>query len=292
MMLLVVLGCVDQGFSEVKLDAIAVVQGDFDNVGDTLTALDINTQPYDGFIVQATYEVGSDDRTQRDYGAPSVEGLLTNTNEAGKVQIELFNAAFINSGTRGLGAWQYNNTLEPDNSLLTNADAMDSACRFADGGGVLVVSDWAYDLIEYCWPDALEFFGDDLVPDAAQAGMPDASVSTTVRDEALIEALGAQVNIAYDYSAWSVIESVGTGTETLLSGTVSYQPSADELPVDLPDAPLLVRFAAGSGIVVYATFHWSAQAPQLTQSLLINGVEGLEVGGGSASSGIVEDTGE
>lgn len=292
MMLLAVLGCVDQGFSEIKLDAIAVVQGDFDNVGDTLTALDINTQPYDGFIVQATYEVGTDERTKRGYGAPTFEGLLTNLNEAGKVQLELFNAAFINSGVRGLGAWQYNNTLEADNSVLLDAYAMESACEFANNGGTLVVSDWAYDLVEYCWPDAIEFFGDDLVYDAAQAGMPDSAVGATVHDEALVEALGTQVNIAYDYSAWSVIESVGAATETLLSGTISYQPSADELPVDLADAPLLVRFNTGSGTVVYSTFHWSAQAPQLTQSLLLNGVEGLEEGGGSESSGIVEDTGE
>ncbi|MDP2314547.1 MAG: hypothetical protein Q8P41_16715 [Pseudomonadota bacterium] len=283
MMLLALLACkTDQEFAEIRLDAIAVVLGDFDNVGDTLTALDIATQEYDGFIVQATYEP-DDDRTVRDFGGPSVEGLFTGTDENGQLQVSAFNAVFVNSGTRGLGAFRYNNQLEPDDSLLLDTDAMDHACNFATGGGTLVVSDWAYELVEYCWPDALELFGDDTVPDAAQAGIA-GDVLADVKGDKLIEALGATVNLAYDYTAWSVIESVGTGTEVLLSGNVDYQPSADQLPETLTGAPLLVRFVAGRGQVVYSTFHFSAQNPQVTQSLLLEGVEGLTEGSGDDES--------
>jgi hypothetical protein len=258
MSLLLLLGCIDQGVSAVKFDAIAVVEGDFDDVGATLTSLSINTQPYDGFIVQAAYDP-EDDRRVRGYGAPSVEGLLTSSDESGRVQVRLFNAVFINSGTRGLGAWQYNDQLEPDDTLLLDAFAMEQACGFADSGGTLVVSDWAYDLVEHCWPDNIEFFGDDLSPDAAQAGMPNDGVLAAVEAEDLQEALGQGINLRYDYSAWSVIESVNSATEVLLSGTVEYQPSADQLPQTLVDAPLMVRFATGRGQVVYTTFHWSAQ---------------------------------
>ncbi|MES2639925.1 MAG: hypothetical protein V4850_10600 [Myxococcota bacterium] len=280
MMLLVLLGCVEQGFSGVKLDAIAVVLGDFDNVGDSLTALEIATETYNGLIVQATYEP-DDERTQWDDGGPTVEGLFTNSDEKGKLEVSLFNAVFVNSGTRGLGASRYNNQLVADNSLLLDIEAMDHACNFATSGGTLVVSDWAYDMVEYCWPDAIEFFGDDLVPDAGQVGMPD-DILADVKDEKLVEAMGASLNVAYDYTAWSVIESVGAETEVLLSGTIEYQPSADELPVSLPNAPLMVRFTAGRGTVVYTTFHWSAQPPQVTETLLLEAVDGLSRGSGDS----------
>lgn len=272
-MLLVLLGCVEQGFSEVRLDAIAVVLGDFDNVGDSLTALNIATQEYNGLIVQATYEP-DDERTQAGDDGPTVEGLLTDTNEKGQLELSFFNAVFVNSGTRGLGATRYNNRLVPDDSLLLDTEAMDHACNFATGGGTLVVSDWAYDLVEYCWPDAVEFYGDDLVPDAGQVGMPD-DVLADVKDDKLVEALGPSLNVAYDYTAWSVIEGVDAETEVLLSGTIEYQPSADQLPQSLPDAPLMVRFVAGRGQVIYTTFHWSAQPPQVSQTLLLEAVDGL-----------------
>ncbi|MDO9173179.1 MAG: hypothetical protein Q7V62_00150, partial [Actinomycetota bacterium] len=220
MMLLVLLGCVEQGFSEVRLDAIAVVLGDFDNVGDSLTALNIAVQEYNGLIVQATYEP-DDERTQATDGGPTIEGLLTDTNEKGQLELSFFNAVFVNSGTRGLGAFRYNNQLQPDDSLLLDTESMDHACNFATGGGTLVVSDWAYDLVEYCWPDAMEFFGDDLVPDAGQVGMPD-DVLADVHGDKLVEALGTTINLSYNYTAWSVVESVGADTEVLLSGTIEY----------------------------------------------------------------------
>lgn len=278
--------CSDQNVSALRFDAIAVVQGDFDNVTEPLTALEINTQAYNGFIVQATYEP-DDERTTRDDPGPTVESLLTSTTEKGQLEIGLFNAVFVNSGTRGLGAVRYNDLLEPDDSLLADTEAMDNACKFAEGGGTLVVSDWAYDLVEYCWPDNLELFGDDATPDAAQAGMPDDSVLADVKDEKLVEALGEAVNLTYDYTAWTVIESVNSDTEVLLSGTVEYQPSAEELPVSLENAPLMVRFKPGRGQVVFTTFHWTAQTPDVAQTLLLEAVEGLYEGAGDDSTDAV-----
>ncbi len=286
-MLLALLACSDQNVSALKFDAIAVVQGDFDNVYEPLTALNINTQLYNGFIVQATYEPEDDRPTRETDANPSFEGLLTGTVDNGRLQINLFNAVFVNSGVRGLGAFVYNDLLEPDDAVLLDATAVENACKFVEGGGTLVVTDWGYDIVEACWPDAIEFFGDDLVPDAAQAGMPDAAVLADVKDEALKESLGASVNITYDYTAWSVIESVGGETEVLLSGTVEYQPSGDQLPVSLADAPLVVRFKPGRGQVVYSTFHWAAQTPDVSQKLLLDGIEGLEEGAGDDSTDAV-----
>jgi hypothetical protein len=286
-MLLLALGCQDQGFHEIQIDALAVVQGDFDNMGDVLVGMNIATQEYDGFIVQATYEP-DDERTERGYGAPTVEGLLTSTDDDGRLQIELFNAVFINSGTRGLGAFQYNNTLLEDDSLLLDTAALDNACSFVSGGGSLVVTDWAYEVVEYCWPDAVEFFGDDTVADAAQVGMPD-EISADVLSKDLKDALGPAIGVTFDYSAWSVIESVGGDTEVLLDGGISYQPSAEELPVDAPDTPLMVRFTEGRGQVIYSSFHLAAQGNAIADALLLGSVEGLERGDGEETT--TTDTG-
>ncbi len=279
--------CNENNIKSVRLDAIAVVYGDFDNMKDSLTSLEIASTAYDGFIVQATY-LPEEERLVRDYGAPGVEDLLTDT--SGTLELAEYNAVFVNSGTRGLGAFQYNNPLEPDDSLLAAGTELQDACDFANGGGTLVVTDWAYDLIEYCWPDAIEFYGDDTVPDAAQVGIADGELLGDVAEEALVAEVGALVTLNYNYSAWAIVESVGADTEVLMTGSAEYQPSAAELPVAIEDSPLLMRFPTGrSGQVLYSTFALSVQTPGLTSAILLNGVEGLYVGAGSESAGT--DTG-
>lgn len=273
--------CNENNIKSVRLDAIAVVYGDFDNLKDSLTALEIASTPYDGFIVQATY-LPEDERLERDYGGPGVEDLLTDTE--GDLELADYNAVFVSSGTRGLGAFQYNNPLEPDNSLLAAGDDLQDACDFANGGGTLVVTDWAYDLIEYCWPDAIEFYGEDTTADAAQVGLADGELLADVSDTKLVDAVGSLVTLDYNYSAWAVVESVGADTEVLMTGTAEYQPSAAELPVELADSPLLMRFTTGrSGQVLFSTFALSVQTPALTSAILLKGIEGLYVGAGSES---------
>ena len=274
--------CNENNIKSVRLDAIAVVYGDFDNMKDALTALDIASTPYDGFIVQATY-LPEDERLQRGYGGPRVEDLLTDT--TGELELSTYNAVFVNSGTRGLGSVVYNNPLEQDDALLAAGTDLQDACDFANGGGTLVLSDWAYDLIEYCWPDAIEFYGDDTAADAAQVGVADGELLGDVTDETLLADVGALVTLNYNYSAWAVVESVGADTEVLMLGTAEYQPSAAELPVSIDNSPLLMRFPTGrSGQVLYSTFALSVQTPGLTSAILLVGVDGLFIGAGSESA--------
>ncbi len=288
MALLALLGCSEQGLSEVRLDAIAVVLGDFDDMRTPLTALDIATTPYDGFIVQAVYEP-EDGRSQRGEMAADIDTLLTAVDEKGNYAIQLYNAVFVASGARGFGAGQYNNALLEDNMILADEIKLQRLCDFADGGGSLVVSDWAYEIVERCWPDAVRFFGDDTgLPDAAQTGAAEQDVYATVTDEKLVEALGAAVSIDYEYSAATIIESVGGETEVLLRGTLEHQPSADKPFETLDDVPLLVRFTANRGHVVYGNFHWGRQTPSVAQRLLLESVEGLRVGAGDESDTAVE----
>lgn len=272
--------CNDQNFSGVRLDTLAVTLGDFDDMSELLDGLDVASTPYEGFIVQAVYEPEGD-RTQRGSMALSVETLLDNVDDKGRLEINLYSAVFLNSGTRGLGAFQYNNALEADDSIVADAERVDAVCNFVTAGGVLVVSDWAYDVVEACWPSAIEFVNEDTTVDGAQTGRA-GTVTAVVKDETAKEALGAEtIALSYDYSAWAVMEGVGNDTEVLVEGSIEYQPSADLGYQGLADVPLLVRFTEGQGSVVFGNFHWATQNTTVGRTLLKAAVPGLSdlVGG-------------
>lgn len=274
-------GCIDNGVSQHRKDAIAVVLGDFDDITSSLVALDIQTEPWDGFIVQATYDP-EDDRLHRGELALQAEGLLTDIE--GETDLDNYGTLFVSSGTRGFGVAQYNDGTLPDDGMITDTEPLTAhTCDFANSAGLLVATDWAYDLVEFCWPDAIDFVGDDAALDAAQTGIAGTGVIATVNDEKLKADVGDAVTINYDYSAWAVIESVATDTEVLLSGDVSYQPSSTENATTLTNVPLIVRFPAGNGQVVFSTFHLSAQNPTLQQALLLDGMDGLIRGGGTTT---------
>lgn len=286
--MILLLGCTEQGFTEVSLDAIAVVQGDFDDVQSVLTRNDVGSVDYNGYIDQATWWVG-DERPQRDDPGRTVEQLLTSVTADLKWEIDTYNAVFINSGTRGLNAFRYNFSLEADDSLLLDEDAIPNVCDFVQGGGSLYVGDWAYDVVETCWPDAVEWVGDDAVVDAAQVGVADDLVAD-VPDEALREALGSSVaNLSFNYSAFAAIESVGSEVEVLLTANLEYQPEGATLYEEVDDAPVAIRFVSGNGQVLFTSFHLLAQTPAVSDAVLFRGMEGLVAGAGSQSE---EATGE
>ena len=282
-------GCVDQGFSAVKLDAIAVVNGDFDDIGETLARNEIGSQPFNGYISQSTTYEGDERPTREDPGK-TVEQLLTQYNAEGtKVEIQLFNAVFINSGTRGLNAWEYNNTFNADDSILLDEEAVRNVCDFPEGGGSLFVTDWAYDIVEACWPDKIEFENDDSVVDAAQVGQA-GEVLADVPDKDLADALGLSVvDIEYNYSAFSVMNSVRSDVEVLLKGDISYQPEGATAYEVHAGVPMAVRFTVGhSGQVVFTNFHLFAQTASVADAILFRGIEGIEAGNGSKSAEAVE----
>ena len=123
---------------------------------------------------------------------------------------------------------------------------------YVEAGGAVYGSDWAYDVIEQCWPDRVEFVGDDTVPDDAQVGEYDL-VNAAVSDAALADWLGENyVDIEYDLPVWAPIESTAGSVTEHLSGNVSYREGQNEYA--LASVPLLVSFTSGEGKVVYSTF--------------------------------------
>ncbi len=276
-------GCIDSGVTAIELDAIAVVNGDFDDIGATLARNEIGSVAFNGYIAQSTTWVG-DEPPKRDDPGRTVESLFTEAvpGEA-KFQIEKFNIVFLNSGTRGLNAFRYNYSLEADDSLLLDPTAMQNACEYVDGGGSLFVTDWAYDLIEFCWPKTVEFLDDDDVVDAAQLGVA-GTVLADIDDEALRELLGTSViNIEFNYSDFAVMEKVSSDTEVLVSGDVTYDPPGSAEPTVLAGAPLAIRIPVSRGQIVFSSFHMFPQTTALADALLFRGLDGLERGDGDKS---------
>jgi hypothetical protein len=279
------LGCTpEQEFIEIPIEAIAVTAGDYDRMETLLLRQLVNYQLYEGYIVGATYEPELDP----DDIILEVEGLLASEDE-----LENYGALFVNSGTRGLGQYVYNG-VEADDKLVADPAVIDNVTRFVAGGGALVVSDWAYDLVEACWPDKITFVGDEDVLDDAQRGAR-GTVQAMVHREALVNDLGQNlVSIDYDYAHWATIASVADEVEVILSGDVAYRADELEGEVELDDVPLLVSFEHGSGNVYFSTFHWHAQTSTVADTILFEVVEGLNPGGGGdvdTGSG-AGDTGE
>jgi len=262
--------------TEIRLDAIAVTAGDFDRMEEGLIRDLVSYQLFDGYISAPVYDETLDPSDM----VLKVEGLLPDHEE-----LSNFGALFVNSGTRGLGMYVYNG-VEADSAFLTDETSITNVRAFTEGGGVLVVSDWAYDLVEACWPDRVEFEGDDTIFDDAQRGTR-GNVSASVPVQKLSDALGTDaLSVTYDYSYWAVIDAVSSDTQVYLKGDVAYRMNESEGEGTLEDVPLLVGFTAGSGKVLYSTFNWRTQNPTVADTILNTLVGGLK--GEAADTG---DTG-
>ena len=273
----------DQGLKELKFQAIGVSTGDFDQVEASLVRQDIGYTPYEGYIVQAAY----DPTIKPSANSLKVEDLFTRS-EGNDPEIDRYDAVFVNSGTRGLGAYVYNGTAA-DDSLVSDPTVIENVRNYVENGGTLVVSDWAYDLIEACWPDEITWAGDDTVLDDAQRGTS-GSVVANVDDLSLQEGLdnNTTLDITFDYSAWAVISTVASDVTTYVSGDVTYRISDAVGDGTATDVPLLVGFDPSGGHVLFSSFHWRAQRSQVTDGILTTLIDGLTPGSGDATG---SDTG-
>jgi len=135
---------------------------------------------------------------------------------------------------------------------VDSTQIMENIKTYVSEGGTVYASDWAYDVVEIGWPDAIDFVGEDTDPDAAQLGEYD-DLSADVADQTLAEWLDSQtMEIEYDLPVWPPIEEVSGYVTTHLTGDVSYREGQDT--TELTDVPLLVSFSSGNGRVVFSTF--------------------------------------
>ncbi len=267
------LACIETTVNVRPIDTVAVVAGDFDDISESLGRQLIDHQTYEGFVCCAAYDPDLDP----DLIALKAETLFSGTGEDGGRELFLYDAVMINSGTRGLGAWEYNG-VERDDHLVADPTVVANVTEFAERAGLVWASDWTYDLVEAAFPDEIDFYGDDLVLDDAQVGTL-GRVQARVTDAELEDALGTdQVSLEFNYSDWTVIESVGEGVDVLLRGDAEVKLSQSEGFGVVQDVPLLVSFDKGQGQVIFSSFHWNAQNADLADTVLLSIARGLRAG--------------
>jgi hypothetical protein len=253
------------GFTYLRGDTIAVTVGDFDNVEEPFNRVPVATVRYDGIISTATWIVD-----ERDFTPPAlnVEGLfLSERNE----ELRNHKLVVVASGTRGLGARQYN-SLQPDDMIIGNEDAVLNARAYAQGGGVLWLTDWSYDLLPVMFPDKVDFLGDEATFDAAQRG-DIGRVRASVVDEELRTALETdELALDFNYSNWAVPEAVldPTTVRVYVQGDVNFRGESGGGTQVVNGAPLLfaVRTGEAGGLVVFSAFHLDAQNPAVIDTML------------------------
>lgn len=271
----------DDGVTSNFGNKVAVVAGDFDDVSAPLKRMDARHDVFEGLISNATWDVTFDP----DNVDLKVEDLFIGSEGAGQMSGNA--AIFIGSGTRGFGDRQYNG-LDDDDQLIQDARTLENTSRYVERGGPLLVTDWAYELVDAIWPDAITFIENDPARqgttwvnlDLAQLGVID-NITADVVDGDLAGALGSDtMAVDFPYSNFVVIESVGSDVTVHIRGDVSYRPDELSEPIALTGVPLLVSFEPfgdNGGTVFYSTFHVDAQNAALMDEMLLHFFGDFEV---------------
>lgn len=262
----------DNKISSIAVERVAVSTGDFDRVEESLARNGVATDLFEGYIAIPVYDPEAADASM----ALSVEQLFSGQNEDGYPLTIDYDAIFVNSGTRGFGRYVYNG-VESDDSLVASAQTAVAVNAFLEGSRTLVVSDWAYDLVESVFPDKISFLHEEDGTDAAQVGVSDAVVAN-ITDPGLAEvALSDTLELRFDFDSWAVMQEVGPGVDVYLRGDIEHRSLDGEGAVVMRDVPLLVGFNSDAGRVIYSSFSWKAQPPPVTDLLLLYLIEGLSV---------------
>ena len=203
---------------------IAVVTGSFDRVEDVLASIGIertNIDVFDGVSFAGFGDWASD---------------LFGDIDA----LSQYDIVFVNCG-----ADDFDFTFSPQQNILSNLRT------FVQNGGSLYVSDQSYEIVERTWPDFIDFFGDDLRGQAAQQGLESESTHANIVDPSLAAAFGrTDVEIHYPLGAWAVVSSASSNARVMVQADATTF-GGDQLR----DIPHIVGFSAGSGRVIFTSFH-------------------------------------
>lgn len=132
------------------------------------------------------------------------------------------------------------------------SQVLTSLRNYVDAGGVVYASDWSYDVIEQGWPDAVDFLGDDTIPDDAQLGM-EAEVTASIEDNTIKSTLTLDaVDISFDLDSWPVMEDIGEDAYVYLSADIPYREGMNTF--ELLDAPIMIGADYGEGKIVYSSW--------------------------------------
>ncbi len=203
--------CLEQG--DVR---IAVVTGDYDQIEEIITHMNLDADLIDGWSGATSF--------LRD-----------------PVRMQEYNIIFFNCGMSDDWAFSY------------RAEVAQNLRDFVDNGGSVYASDWAYYIVEAAWPQMNTFYGDDATPGDAYIG-ESGGITASVLDPVMAARLGsttAQLN--YDLPWWALMESTHQG-DILIEGSVAFF-DYYTYEYHTLRAPLASRMVQGSGSVLYTTFH-------------------------------------
>lgn len=143
-------------------------------------------------------------------------------------------------------------------TIYDTAQILENLRAYVEKGGTIYALDWAYDVIQRTYPDAVKFIGDEAQPDAAQAGVA-GLVEATIMDPSLAEAMEREtISINFRLAEWPVIESTSSSTSVQISADVDLSiPEGDFL---LTNAPLLISQKQGDGMLVVSAFRMGPSA--------------------------------
>jgi hypothetical protein len=147
---------------------------------------------------------------------------------------------------------------EPEPTVYEYEVIRNNIKAYVEAGGAIYASDWAYDVVEQTWPEAINFVGADEIPDAAQLGEY-GIVNAAVSDAALAEWLDSDyTQVEFDLPVWPPIEGVADTVSVHLTGSIDYREGINIYTVAA--SPLLVSFTVGDGKVAYSTFRVAKNA--------------------------------
>lgn len=253
------------GFTYLRGDTIAVTYGDFDNVEEPFNRIPVATVKYDGIISTATWVV--DDSG---FVPPTlnVEGLFLSDQNA---ELRSHKLIVIASGTRGFGKRQYN-SLQEDDQIVSDEQAVANARAYVQGGGVMWLTDWSYDLLSVVAPDQVDFLGEDSEFDSAQRGDIGRVQARVVDEELRDELQSAQLSLEFNYSNWAVPERVinDSAVRVFVEADATYRAESGGGTQTVGSAPLLfsVRTGDAGGMIVFSAFHLDAQNPAVIDTML------------------------
>ncbi len=244
----------------------AVVQGLFDRMEDILAKMGM------GQLDMTTYQLVPGSETFALLA--DMTPLFMDADADGKPDIYQFDVVFINCGQIS------------EIEILANATYRQVLADYVTQGGVLYVTDQAYDFVEQVFPDYIDFLGEDAVPantpeglNQAQLGFGNINVTANVGNSLLSQWLatvtctdGPCVNpdgtvaIAGFLSAWTVFNgshaAQSANVTSWVNGPVSWFNILDPTsPNTQGDKPLTVTLKIGNGKVLFSSYHTDELLP-------------------------------
>jgi hypothetical protein len=191
--------------------------------------------------------VDSGDSIIADTGVPAPEGDDTGGTETGGTDTGSLDTGSLDTGEPAEEA-----------TIYDTAQILENLRAYVEKGGTIYALDWAYDVIQRTYPDAVKFIGDEAQPDAAQAGVA-GLVEATIIDQSLAEILEREtISINFRLAEWPVIESTSSSTSVHISADVDL--SIPEGDFVLTDAPLLLSQRQGDGMLAVSAFRMGPSA--------------------------------